>query len=178
MREERSRDDGRDRGDECLRRRAAELRAREQQDPRRHAFREHRDVTQRQLDRRVTQGINARGIREVRPTQDATRWRSDEALVRTADAIWDSPAGRAARAKEEDKFRRGLLRERTDMRVQVSIPLETALGPDWRRSVEGRSLAANGRSRPTVFSVDARGFAYWQMGADNKWRLITCFPKP
>lgn len=136
-------------------------------------------MTLRQLDRRVTTGINARGERDPRmPTRDATRWCSDRALLRTAEAVWDSDTGRTARDRQEQLHREGKIR-RSEMKFAATVSLREALGPEWRAEVEGRSMAGlAGTARPTRFSEDARGLACWRMGADDHWYLVTCFPKP
>ena len=176
---DRARDRERDRArtDGRTRQRADAIRAREKQGVG-HAFTEHRDVTVRQLDRRVTSGVNARGRREKVPVRDATRWHSDDALIRTADAAWRSDAGRAARERQERKYRAGQL-QRSEMKFTATVPLRDALGPEWRVQVEGRSVTAvAGASRPTRFPDGTRGFACWRMGEDGRWYLVTCFPKP
>lgn len=186
---ERSRPDGagegRARSLADVRKRAEEARDRERASLQRareargegHAFAEHRDVTLRQLERRIVEGVNARGLRERRPPSDATRWRSDRALVRSADAVWRSDDARAGRRRQVELYRQGRIR-RADMRFSAVVPLRDALGPGWRDEVEGRSREPGGRTRPTRFSSTATVMAVWRVGADGRWHLVTCFPKP
>ncbi|TYB54742.1 hypothetical protein FXF51_46735 [Nonomuraea sp. PA05] len=164
----RDRDDGRDQ------RRADQIR----EDERRgdgHAFTEHRDVSLEQLDRRVLTQVNARGIKEERQVRDATRFcRSDGDLLRCADAVWNSAELREMKQRQEALYHAG----RTDRpKIFGEAALRDALGPDWRSRVDGRSLAADGRTRTTSFGDDATCFARWGLGDDGHWRLVTCFPK-
>lgn len=111
--------------------------------------------------------------------RDATKFMSDEALVRAADAIRSSDAYRNARQAEEES---GL------GYIRLSIPLETIFGPDYLRAVRG--IRRNGtKNKPTgdppgdsppsqVNFRDGTMFVYFRRQADGTYPLVTMYPRP
>ena len=79
-----------------IRRRAELSRQQERDHPRwGHAFREHVDATDKELQRRAATGINARGRQEDFIPEHATRWQSDAACIVAADRALAHPRGAA-----------------------------------------------------------------------------------
>ncbi|MFC4063084.1 hypothetical protein ACFOWE_32805 [Planomonospora corallina] len=163
-----------ERGDDRVRHKAAEMRAREQHG-RGHAFTRHRDAAPRELDRRVVQGMTAEGGSGRHRVDHATRFLTDTALLRTTDAIWDSPGLR--RSIEQQKKLRDTGRIKPEeMRISGTVRLKDALGVGWRGMVDGRSRASGAGTRTTRFPDDALAYAQWRRSADDRWYLHTCYP--
>lgn len=147
---------------------AGRLHALEQEHPDwAHTFREHVSVTDAQLVTRAATGVNARGLRELRPPEHATRWQSQDAMVLAADRLRRSAEFRDRQAYAE---RTGQVRIRTDH------PLAAVLGPGWRSDVYGRSRESAGAA-PSRWRPDSQAVAIWQKQEDGRWHLYTCYPE-
>lgn len=111
--------------------------------------------------------------------RDATKFVSDEALLRAADVIRSSHTYNTARRVDEDT---GL------GQIRVEVPLSTIFGPDYREQVRGirrggtRNLPTGdppGDSPPgPVDFTDGTMFAYFRRAPDGEYSLITMYPRP
>ena len=72
-----------------------------------HAFREHVDVTEQELERRAATGTNARGHCEEFIPEHPTRWQSEAACVIAADRVWRTPEAQQVRHDIEARLRAG-----------------------------------------------------------------------
>lgn len=149
-----------------------------------HAVVEHLDVTDAQLAQRALDGTDARmdpkhperhHITQPPPV-NATRFESPAALVRAEAAAWESDTGRERR----DAALAGLpeqasSKELHDIQVKCVIPIEEALGPDWRDHVTGRSHASKGQGE-TLFPPDSVVVTRWRLDGEGTWYCQTCFP--
>jgi hypothetical protein len=177
------RDDGRNRSDlpersrledERLRQRAELQRQREKREKDSgHTFAEHVDASNADLRRRAATGVNARGQQEERPV-DASRWRTDEACMRSAETLWRTPEARTRKAQAEADVRNGA-RTTEDVVVSARRPLPEVLGSDWRNEVIGYSRASGGQEQ-IRFTAQSQARAVWRMRPDGRWYLYTCYP--
>jgi hypothetical protein len=138
-----------------------------------HAFREHVDVTDQELQRRAATGINARGRPEDFIPEHATRWQSEAACMIAADRIWHTPEARQQRKEIDAKIRAG---EPTKLGFDGRVPLSQALGPGWRDDVYGRSRESHGL-KPSQWRTDSQAVAVFRKQADGRWYLYTCYPE-
>jgi hypothetical protein len=138
-----------------------------------HTFREHVDVTDKELQRRAATGINARGHRNDFIPEHATRWQSDAACVIAADGLWHTPEARQARNEIDAKIRTG---KPTRLGFPARAPLSQVLGPNWRQDVYGRSSESHGR-QPSQWRPDSQAVAIFRKQADGRWHLYTCYPE-
>jgi hypothetical protein len=157
-----------------IRRRAGVSRQRERDHPTwGHAFREHVDVTDQELQRRAATGINARGRREDFVPEHATRWQSEAACVIAADTIWRTREAQQARNDIDRALRAG---RPVRQGFAGRQPLSRVLGPDWRDDVSGRSSASGGR-QPSEWRADSQAVVIFRKQADGRWHLYTCYPE-
>ena len=157
-----------------IRRRAELSRQKERDHPRwGHAFREHVDATDKELERRAATGINARGRQEDFIPEHATRWQSDAACIVAADRAWHTPQARQARRDIEARLRAG---QQARQGFEARVSLRDALGPDWRNDVYGRSQASGGLQH-SQWRADSQVVAVFRRQADGRWYLYTCYPE-
>jgi hypothetical protein len=139
-----------------------------------HTFREHVDVGPSDTARRARTGERARGGSDRPPPRHATRWTNERAAARSAERLWRSPQARAQLAVQMDRLRNGA--PVPAMRISVRMPLNEALGGDWRKHVAGHT-AGSGGLRESHFTERSVAVATWRMNADGKWYLRTCYPE-
>lgn len=138
-----------------------------------HAFREHVDVTEQELERRAATGTNARGQHEDFSPEHATRWQSDAACVIAADRIWRTPEAQQARNDIDAQLGAG---RPARQGFAGRANLAQVLGPGWREDVYGRSRQSRGRGL-SQWHADSQAVAIFRKQADGKWYLYTCYPE-
>lgn len=140
-----------------------------------HAFAEHVDATDKQLEVRAATGVNARGRYEGFTPENATRWQSDAACVVARDRLWALPEAQHQRLNIEEKLQKG---QPTKQSFAVRGRLPDVLGPQWRNDVYGRTHASGGKAATQWSNDYAHAVAVFRRQPNGDWYLHTCYPDP
>lgn len=115
-----------------------------------HAFREHVDVTDQELQRRAATGTNARGHQDGFIPEHATRWPSEAVCVIAADRIWHTPEARQQRRDIDAKIRAGQRQSRVSMDGRLfprcSVPAGAMMSTVVRVHLVASSPASGART--------------------------------
>ncbi len=140
-----------------------------------HAFAEHVDASDTDLETRAATGVNARGHYEGFIPENATRWKSDAACVVARDRLWSLPEAQHQRLNIEEKLQKG---QPTKQSFAVRAPLSQVLGPQWHNDVYGRTRASGGKADTQWDSDRANAVAVFRRQSNGDWYLHTCYPDP
>lgn len=132
-----------------------------------HAFSRHVDISGQKLAERAADWKAREGYTHDVP-DDATKWRSAEAMVVAADGL-----------KHSDTYKRRLAfaEKNKEDRFTVSRPLSEVLGPGWRADVYGRTTASGG-AQESQWNDNSIVVVRWRRQSDGQWHPLTCFPQP
>jgi hypothetical protein len=132
-----------------------------------HAFGRHVDITEQQLDKRAVTGELPNGKKDDAP-DNATKWRSADAMVVAADGLAHS-----------DEYKRRLADAEATGKTTFAVtrPLPEVLGPGWRADVYGRTSTPQG-TQPSQWNDGSIAKGIWRRQSDGRWHPLTCYPQP
>lgn len=125
-------------------------------------------------DELLTRRLREKSTTSADGRTDATTFTDPAALVMAEGKAW-----RTRTATEKVNERSAERQNTTPLPPvrQIRIPIEQALGPDWRDHVRGLSKRPDGRIVPTEFPDDTVVYTLWRRDGRGEWQLQTCFPE-